>query len=72
MHLGGTECRAFLQKDGSIWCEPEVLFNGKIELTRINYSLNGKEYSFVYGAQFDKNSAEISSVRRSPFHNFLK
>ncbi|XP_010213925.1 PREDICTED: beta,beta-carotene 15,15'-monooxygenase, partial [Tinamus guttatus] len=38
---------AIKEKDGSIYCQPEILCEG-IELPRINYDYNGKKYRYVF------------------------
>ncbi|XP_032925240.1 beta,beta-carotene 15,15'-dioxygenase isoform X1 [Catharus ustulatus] len=41
---------AVKQKDGSIYCQPEILCEG-IELPRINYDYNGKKYKYVFATE---------------------
>ncbi|RMC09252.1 hypothetical protein DUI87_14260 [Hirundo rustica rustica] len=41
---------AVREKDGSIYCQPEILCEG-IELPRINYDYNGKKYKYVYATE---------------------
>ncbi|NXW03305.1 BCDO1 dioxygenase, partial [Fregetta grallaria] len=41
---------AVKEKDGSIYCQPEILCEG-IELPRINYDYNGKKYKYVFATE---------------------
>ncbi|NXW14647.1 BCDO1 dioxygenase, partial [Circaetus pectoralis] len=41
---------AVKEKDGSIYCHPEILCEG-IELPRINYDYNGKKYNYVFATE---------------------
>ncbi|NWH93108.1 BCDO1 dioxygenase, partial [Aegithalos caudatus] len=41
---------AVKEKDGNIYCQPEILCEG-IELPRINYDYNGKKYKYVFATQ---------------------
>ncbi|XP_010130647.1 PREDICTED: beta,beta-carotene 15,15'-monooxygenase [Buceros rhinoceros silvestris] len=41
---------AIKEKDGSIYCQPEILCEG-IELPRINYDYNTKKYKYVFATE---------------------
>ncbi|KFP90818.1 PREDICTED: beta,beta-carotene 15,15'-monooxygenase [Apaloderma vittatum] len=45
-----TTATAVKEKDGSIYCQPEILCEG-IELPRINYDYNGKKYKYIFAAK---------------------
>lgn len=55
-----TNCTATLKEDGSVWLEPEPLFDNSdlktgffgFEFPRYNYALNGKKYRYLYGCGF--------------------
>ncbi|XP_078599929.1 carotenoid-cleaving dioxygenase, mitochondrial-like [Branchiostoma floridae x Branchiostoma japonicum] len=48
--LVDTEATSVLQEDGTIFCTPERLCPGTMELPRINYDhYNGRKYQFFYG-----------------------
>ncbi|KAI8505055.1 Beta,beta-carotene 15,15'-monooxygenase [Branchiostoma belcheri] len=48
--LVDTEATAVLRDDGTVFCTPEKLCPGTVELPRINYDhYNGKKYRFFYG-----------------------
>ncbi|XP_078679875.1 carotenoid-cleaving dioxygenase, mitochondrial-like isoform X2 [Branchiostoma floridae x Branchiostoma belcheri] len=48
--LVDTEATAVLRDDGTVFCTPEKLCPGTVELPRINYEhYNGKKYRFFYG-----------------------
>ncbi|XP_072452064.1 beta,beta-carotene 15,15'-dioxygenase-like isoform X1 [Chiloscyllium punctatum] len=48
--LGNTTAYALKEKDGSVYCKPEVLFEG-IELPQINYDYNGSKYRYIYASK---------------------
>ncbi|XP_059906970.1 beta,beta-carotene 15,15'-dioxygenase isoform X1 [Gadus macrocephalus] len=50
--LTDSRAEARLQKDGSVFCTPEVLFQG-LELPAINYKFNGKKYRYFYGSRME-------------------
>ncbi|XP_028595438.2 beta,beta-carotene 15,15'-dioxygenase [Podarcis muralis] len=50
VQLPSTTATAVKEKDGSIYCQPELLYEG-IELPRINYDYNGKKYRYIYATQ---------------------
>lgn len=50
--LASTTATALKEKDGHIYCTPEMLATG-IELPRINYGYNGKKYRYIYAADVD-------------------
>ncbi|XP_066275246.1 carotenoid-cleaving dioxygenase, mitochondrial-like [Branchiostoma lanceolatum] len=46
----GTEATAVLREDGSVFCTPEKLCPGNVDLPRINYDhYNGRKYQFFFG-----------------------
>uniref|UniRef100_UPI00358ED6D2 beta,beta-carotene 15,15'-dioxygenase-like isoform X1 n=1 Tax=Myxine glutinosa TaxID=7769 RepID=UPI00358ED6D2 len=47
VRLLSTQVSAILEECGRVFCIPEVLGEG-IELPRINYNYNGKDYSYIY------------------------
>ncbi|CAL8288454.1 unnamed protein product [Lota lota] len=47
-----SRAEARLQKDGSVFCTPETLFQG-LELPGINYKFNGKKYRYFYGSRME-------------------
>ncbi|KAL8195181.1 UNVERIFIED_CONTAM: Beta,beta-carotene 15,15'-monooxygenase [Gekko kuhli] len=49
VHLPSTTASAVKEKDGSIYCQPEIVCEG-IELPRINYDYNGRKYRYIYAA----------------------
>ena len=63
IELKGTECTAKWKK-GTIICKPERLCDEVIELPRINYLYNGKNYRFAYGASQDEGTGNFSRVSR--------
>ncbi|XP_053126352.1 beta,beta-carotene 15,15'-dioxygenase [Hemicordylus capensis] len=50
VRLPSTTATAVKEKDGSIYCQPEMLCEG-IELPRINYDYNGKKYRYIFAAE---------------------
>ncbi|XP_067396245.1 beta,beta-carotene 15,15'-dioxygenase isoform X2 [Emydura macquarii macquarii] len=48
--LPSTTATAMKEKDGNIYCQPEMLCEG-IELPRINYDYNGKKYRYIYATE---------------------
>nr|XP_042708066.1 beta,beta-carotene 15,15'-dioxygenase isoform X3 [Chrysemys picta bellii] len=48
--LPSTTATALKEKDGNIYCQPEMLCEG-IELPRINYDYNGKKYRYIYATE---------------------
>ncbi|XP_056157163.1 beta,beta-carotene 15,15'-dioxygenase [Lampris incognitus] len=50
--LKDTTARAVVQKDGSVYCQPDTLFEG-LELPGINYKFNGKKYRYFYGSRVE-------------------
>ncbi|XP_064016058.1 beta,beta-carotene 15,15'-dioxygenase isoform X1 [Pogoniulus pusillus] len=53
---------AVKEKDGSIYCQPEVLCQG-IELPRINYDYNGKNYKYVFATRVQWNPVPAEIVK---------
>lgn len=47
-----TTATAVKDKDGKICCQPEILCEG-IELPRINYDYNGKNYRYIYASHVE-------------------
>ncbi|KAM4601758.1 beta,beta-carotene 15,15'-dioxygenase isoform 2-T2 [Polymixia lowei] len=50
--LKDTTARVVVQTDGSVYCQPDTLFEG-LELPGINYKFNGKKYRFFYGSRVE-------------------
>ncbi|XP_069463202.1 beta,beta-carotene 15,15'-dioxygenase isoform X2 [Ambystoma mexicanum] len=50
--LPSTTAKATKEKDDSIYCQPEILCEG-IELPRINYDYNGKNYRYIFAARVE-------------------
>ncbi|XP_076022021.1 beta,beta-carotene 15,15'-dioxygenase [Genypterus blacodes] len=50
--LTDTTAQATMQEDGSVYCQPEVLFEG-LELPGINYNFNAKKYRYFYGSRVE-------------------
>uniref|UniRef100_A0A8D0BZ10 Beta-carotene oxygenase 1 n=1 Tax=Salvator merianae TaxID=96440 RepID=A0A8D0BZ10_SALMN len=50
VRLPSTTATAVKEKDGSIYCQPEILCEG-IELPRINYDYNGRKYRYIFAAE---------------------
>ncbi|XP_042293434.1 beta,beta-carotene 15,15'-dioxygenase isoform X2 [Sceloporus undulatus] len=50
VRLPSTTATAMKERDGSIYCQPEILCEG-IELPRINYDYNGKKYRYIFAAE---------------------
>ncbi|KAK4028772.1 carotenoid isomerooxygenase-like [Daphnia magna] len=49
VEVEGSKCKSYWQSNKIIFCEHERLLEQSLELPRINYSRNGKEYRYVYG-----------------------
>ncbi|XP_066494064.1 beta,beta-carotene 15,15'-dioxygenase [Tiliqua scincoides] len=54
VRLPSTTATAMKDKDGNIYCQPEVLCEG-IELPRINYNYNGKKYRYIFATEVKQN-----------------
>ncbi|KAM4614178.1 beta,beta-carotene 15,15'-dioxygenase [Discoglossus pictus] len=50
--LATTTATAVKDKDGDIYCQPEVLCEG-IELPRINYDYNTRKYRYIYASHVE-------------------
>ncbi|XP_061571977.1 beta,beta-carotene 15,15'-dioxygenase [Cololabis saira] len=50
--LKDTTAEAVMQEDGSICCQPDVLFEG-LELPGINYRFNARKYRYFYGSRLE-------------------
>lgn len=48
--VSSTTATALKEKDGHVYCQPEVLYEG-LELPRINYAYNGKPYRYIFAAE---------------------
>ncbi|ELW62969.1 Beta,beta-carotene 15,15'-monooxygenase [Tupaia chinensis] len=48
--VASTTATALKEKDGQVYCQPELLCEG-LELPRINYAHNGKQYRYVFAAE---------------------
>ncbi|KAK6294576.1 hypothetical protein J4Q44_G00354060 [Coregonus suidteri] len=52
VRLKDTTAKAVMQKDGSLYCLPDTIFEG-LELPGINYKFNGKKYRYFYGSRVE-------------------
>ncbi|XP_036399834.1 beta-carotene oxygenase 1, like [Megalops cyprinoides] len=50
--LTDTTATAVVQKDGSVYCQPDTLFEG-LELPGINYKFNARKYRYFYGTRVE-------------------
>lgn len=50
--LTDTTAQAVMQEDGSVYCQPDILFEG-LELPGINYNFNTKKYRYFYGSRME-------------------
>uniref|UniRef100_A0A3Q4BE69 Uncharacterized protein n=1 Tax=Mola mola TaxID=94237 RepID=A0A3Q4BE69_MOLML len=50
--LTDTTAKAVMQDDGSIYCQPDTIFQG-LELPGINYNFNTKKYRYFYGSRVE-------------------
>ncbi|XP_075950997.1 beta,beta-carotene 15,15'-dioxygenase [Anarhichas minor] len=50
--LADTTAQAVMREDGSVYCQPETLFDG-LELPGINYNFNAKKYRYFYGSRME-------------------
>ncbi|XP_042260262.1 beta-carotene oxygenase 1, like [Thunnus maccoyii] len=50
--LTDTKAQAVMQEDGSVYCQPDSLFEG-LELPGINYNFNTKKYRYFYGSRVE-------------------
>ncbi|XP_035533296.1 beta-carotene oxygenase 1, like [Morone saxatilis] len=50
--LTDTTAQAVMQEDGSVYCQPDTLFEG-LELPGINYNFNAKNYRYIYGSRME-------------------
>uniref|UniRef100_A0A1A8FIK9 Beta-carotene 15,15'-monooxygenase 1b n=2 Tax=Nothobranchius korthausae TaxID=1143690 RepID=A0A1A8FIK9_9TELE len=50
--LKDTTAQAVMQEDESVYCQPEILFEG-LELPGINYSFNSRKYRYIYGSRLE-------------------
>ncbi|MBZ3872905.1 Beta,beta-carotene 15,15'-monooxygenase [Sciurus carolinensis] len=48
--VASTTATALKEKDDQVYCQPELLYEG-LELPRINYAHNGKQYRYVFAAE---------------------
>uniref|UniRef100_A0A672Z4Z9 Beta-carotene oxygenase 1, like n=1 Tax=Sphaeramia orbicularis TaxID=375764 RepID=A0A672Z4Z9_9TELE len=48
--LTDTTAQALVQEDGSVYCQPDDIFQG-LELPGINYNFNTKKYRYFYGSR---------------------
>ncbi|XP_029282574.1 beta,beta-carotene 15,15'-dioxygenase [Cottoperca gobio] len=53
--LTGTTATALMQEDGSVYCQPDTLFDG-LELPAINYNFNAKKYRYFYGSRMERSA----------------
>uniref|UniRef100_A0A672Z5F5 Beta-carotene oxygenase 1, like n=1 Tax=Sphaeramia orbicularis TaxID=375764 RepID=A0A672Z5F5_9TELE len=50
--LTDTTAQALVQEDGSVYCQPDDIFQG-LELPGINYNFNTKKYRYFYGSRVE-------------------
>ncbi|XP_069577350.1 beta,beta-carotene 15,15'-dioxygenase [Brachyistius frenatus] len=50
--LTDTTAKAVMQDDGSVYCQPDILFEG-LELPGINYKFNTRKYRYFYGSRVE-------------------
>uniref|UniRef100_A0A8D2ZN28 Beta-carotene oxygenase 1, like n=2 Tax=Scophthalmus maximus TaxID=52904 RepID=A0A8D2ZN28_SCOMX len=50
--LSDTTAQAVVQEDGSVYCQPDIIFEG-LELPGINYNFNAKHYRYFYGSRVE-------------------
>ncbi|KAM6893923.1 beta,beta-carotene 15,15'-dioxygenase [Xenentodon cancila] len=50
--LTDTTAEAVMREDGSIYCQPDALFEG-MELPGINYKFNTRKYRYFYGSRLE-------------------
>ncbi|XP_060888467.1 beta,beta-carotene 15,15'-dioxygenase [Labrus mixtus] len=50
--LKDTTAKAVVQDNGSVYCQPDTLFEG-LELPGINYKFNTKSYRYFYGSRVE-------------------
>ncbi|XP_069377639.1 beta,beta-carotene 15,15'-dioxygenase [Paralichthys olivaceus] len=50
--LTDTTAQAVVQEDGSVYCRPDLIFQG-LELPGINYSYNTRKYRYFYGSRVE-------------------
>ncbi|KAF7653506.1 hypothetical protein LDENG_00081910 [Lucifuga dentata] len=50
--LTDSAAQAVMQEDGSVFCQPDALFEG-LELPGINYSFNARKYRYFYGSRME-------------------
>ncbi|KAK7083821.1 Beta,beta-carotene 9',10'-oxygenase [Halocaridina rubra] len=60
--LPGTKSNAYKQHNGCIEVSYEELSDIYFDLPRINYRLNGKEYTYVYGVEIDPKGIEFCNL----------
>uniref|UniRef100_A0A4W6C3X6 Beta-carotene oxygenase 1, like n=1 Tax=Lates calcarifer TaxID=8187 RepID=A0A4W6C3X6_LATCA len=61
--LTDTTAQAVVQEDGSVYCQPDALFEG-LELPGINYNFNAKKYRYFYGSRvkWSPHSNKIAKI----------
>ncbi|MEE6499914.1 hypothetical protein FKM82_003635 [Ascaphus truei] len=57
-----TTANALKEKDGDIFCHPEVLCEG-VELPRINYDYNGKKYRYIYASYVESRPIPTKIIK---------
>ncbi|XP_068165729.1 beta,beta-carotene 15,15'-dioxygenase [Antennarius striatus] len=50
--LTDTTAEAVMQENGSVYCKPDILFEG-LELPGINYDFNATKYRYFYGSKVE-------------------
>jgi Retinal pigment epithelial membrane protein len=63
--LNGARCKSYWSSKTTITCEPDRLCEDQsMELPRINYQYNGKEYRYAYAVCMGEGFAETLKVNR--------
>ncbi|CDQ90132.1 unnamed protein product [Oncorhynchus mykiss] len=52
VRLKDTTAKTVMQRDGSLYCLPDTIFEG-LELPGMNYKFNGKKYRYFYGSRVE-------------------
>lgn len=55
---------AVLMPDGSIFCEPEILFDIGCEMPQVNSAIQGKEYQYFYSTSCDVDAEHPGKVMK--------
>lgn len=61
--LMDTTAQAVIQEDGSVYCQPDTLFEG-LELPAINYNFNSKKYRYFYGSRMELSPLLLNKIAK--------